>query len=269
MELEENDGNEEIVADEQEAVTTDESATSDPGEADAEAGEAEESAEDSGDDAQPERKPKDSGFQRRIRQLVAERNALQQQLQQYAQPQQGQAEADPEPKRDQFETYEQYDRALARWEAEQVYERKQETQRHQQAQQFEQRFEQEVNAAWMEQRAHAASRYADFDTVVDAIGTQVTETMATGIKMAEDGADIAYYLGKHPREVARIRDMAPAQQLIEIGKLSAKARPQASASNAPRPVDRVKPKAAPVNALSDKAPVDAWMKARQKQVRSS
>jgi hypothetical protein len=267
VELEQNDGDEEIVADD-EAVTTDESATSEPGEADAEAVETEESAEDSGDDAQPDRKPKDSGFQRRIRQLVAERNALQQQLQQYAQPQ-DEAKADPEPTRDQFETYEQYDRALARWEAKQVFRQEQETQRYQQAQHFEQQFEREVNNAWMEQRAHAASRYADFDNVVDAIGTQVTETMATGIKMAEDGADIAYYLGKHPREVERIRDMAPAQQLIEIGKLSAKARPQASASNAPRPVDRVKPKSAPVNALSDKAPVDAWMKARQKQVRSS
>jgi hypothetical protein len=46
--------------------------------------------------------------------------------------------------------------------------------------------------------------------------------MAHAILHSEQGPDIAYHLGKNPAEAERISKLAPALQLVELGKIASK-----------------------------------------------
>ena len=61
--------------------------------------------------------------------------------------------------------------------------------------------------------------------------------------MAENGHDVAYYLGKNIKEFRRIAILEPPQQFLEIGRLSATLAAQKEAphkpSRAPSPISPV------------------------------
>ena len=44
--------------------------------------------------------------------------------------------------------------------------------------------------------------------------------MANAIFYAEDGPEIAYFLGQNPEEAERISKLLPQRQLLELGKIS-------------------------------------------------
>lgn len=88
----------------------------------------------------------------------------------------------------------------------------------------------------------ARERYDDYEQVVRNPKLRITNPMADAMFHADNGPDIAYHLGKNPKEAERIAELSPVAQVKEIGKLEAKllAEPPAKkASAAPPPISPV------------------------------
>lgn len=96
--------------------------------------------------------------------------------------------------------------------------------------------------AWKEQIAEAKTRYTDFETVALSQDVPITEDMAAVIRSAENGADIAYHLGKNPALAARIAAMNPIEAAMALGevKASVKAPQPRRETRAPEPINPVK-----------------------------
>lgn len=94
-------------------------------------------------------------------------------------------------------------------------------------------------AAWEERTASFKERAADFDQVVYSQNVPITPAMAEVIMDSDNGADVAYYLGKNPHEARRIAGLHPLAAAREIGRLEQRfAAPPAvkKVTSAPRPV---------------------------------
>lgn len=126
-----------------------------------------------------------------------------------------------------------------------------------------------LQSEWESKVERADSKYDDFDTVVGELTPN--SPFVAAIMEAENGEDIAYHLGKNPKEAERIAKLPPRAQIREIGKLEAKllAKPvePKAPSKAPAPIAPLTG-AAPI--VSD-TPTEAddmksWMRKRQKQV---
>lgn len=94
---------------------------------------------------------------------------------------------------------------------------------------------------WSASVEKAYSKYDDWDEIVGDLDNKFPMNIA--IKQEENGADIAYYLGKNRKEVDRILGLNPGGQFREIGKLSAKLsatpEPPKTPSKAPPPITPV------------------------------
>lgn len=91
----------------------------------------------------------------------------------------------------------------------------------------------------------AQEKYPDYHEIAESPDVQVSIPMAHAITQAEDGPDIAYFLGKNPQEAERISKLAPPLQLVELGKISARLAtppaPTKPVSAAPAPGKPIKP----------------------------
>ena len=97
--------------------------------------------------------------------------------------------------------------------------------------------QEELNRGWEDQVSKAVDKYDDFEDVVGDLRPDTAWKEA--IMRADNGADIAHFLGMHPKEASRIHALrSPAAQVLEIGKLSVKL---SQATDAPK-----KPSKAPV-----------------------
>lgn len=97
-----------------------------------------------------------------------------------------------------------------------------------------------VMDSWNERRTAALTKYPDFADVVETDAVPINEVMASMIMQHEQGPEIAYYLGQHPEEAARIAGMNSNQvfppgheragqpfpdiqrQIFEMGRVAAK-----------------------------------------------
>ncbi len=72
-------------------------------------------------------------------------------------------------------------------------------------------------------------------------GPVISRIMAEGISRAENGALVAHYLMKNPREAARINTLDPVSALVEVGLIAARIKPSnmKRVSQAPAPVPTV------------------------------
>jgi len=139
-------------------------------------------------------------------------------------------------------------------------------QRQESAQQERQR----LITAWDAKVDRAAEKYDDFDTVVGEL--KPTAPFVAALMEADNGEDIAYHLGKHPKEAQRIAALSPLSQVREIGKLEAKLaleaeKPKKEPSKAPAPIAPLTGTAAVnTDVLSETDDMRTWMRKRQKQV---
>ncbi len=128
---------------------------------------------------------------------------------------------------------------------------------------------QRLVSAWEERVDQAQDKYEDWSEVVGEI--QPDSAFTAAIMEAENGPDIAHYLGKHPKEAERIAKLKPLAQVREIGKLEATlaAKPETpkTPSKAPAPITPLTG-ATPVASQepSEQDDMKAWMRKRQKQV---
>lgn len=159
--------------------------------------------------------------------------------------------APAEPNRDQFDSLEDYHKAIAthtaRVEAQKAIEddRKARTERESKA--SANADQQRISDAWEKGEEAFRKEAKDYDEVVaefiesdlpdlDPRARQaILELGETGV-----GQKVLYHLAKNPDEADRIARLPPLRQVIEIGKLEEKVTPAKRTSNAPAPVSSVK-----------------------------
>lgn len=120
---------------------------------------------------------------------------------------------------------------------------------------------------WNSSVEKASSKYDDWDDVVGDLDNKFPMNIA--IKQEENGADIAYYLGKNRKEVDRILGLNPGGQFREIGKLSVKLQAPVdkpkTPSAAPKPISPVNPEAKPGgDSIRENQPYEEYRKVGNK-----
>jgi hypothetical protein len=173
------------------------------------------------------------------------------------------------PRPDQFKSPEEYAEAKAEYLANQkLAEREAEKQRTKVESEFEDRLEE------------ARAKYDDYDDVVYAHpkdgGPAISEYMAEAIRESDLGPEIAYHLGKNPKESLRIYGLSPLAQAREIGKIEASLSSAPAVvkkpSSAPEPIKPVgarsaTPKYDPSDPRSSNTMSDSeWINARNEQI---
>lgn len=173
---------------------------------------------------------------------------------------------DAPPKREDFDSLEDYLEAKADWKVEQkLRERDAKTEEIERQREAKNRAEQ-LDRTWEERARTAAQRFADFhDVVTHNEDLTVTPAMAAAIKATENGIDIAYHLGKNPAEAERIASLDPVAQVWELGKLAATLTTK-PVSKAPPPVEPVKAGRSASNDLYDpNLSTEQFIRLRNKQ----
>jgi hypothetical protein len=149
-----------------------------------------------------------------------------------------------EPKREQFEDYEAYLRAVTRFDAAQEADKRLNADRDErqgrERQQTERAGQEEVAKSWKEREKTFTDVTKDYiDTVTPFLEEEIG-SLSNGARQAivELGPQLLYHLAKNPDEVERISDLSPLRQVAELGKLEASL-PEVTAvkaSSAPPPL---------------------------------
>ena len=150
----------------------------------------------------------------------------------------------------------------AKTQAAKEFEAKQKTEAQKQA-------HQKLISGWEEKVAKGEDKYDDWQEKVGDI--QPNAPFIAALMEADNGEDIAHYLGSTPKEAQRIAQLPPLSQVREIGKLEAKllsepVKPKAP-SKAPAPITPLTGTASlATDVPSEEDDTAAWIRKRQKQV---
>lgn len=190
-------------------------------------------------------KPAKTFTQEEVDALIAKRlaRAERKRLAEQRQPE-PKAEPQPEPvgKPDpsKFNDTESYLEALTEWKADQKVTEKLEALDKKRREEHVKAAQQQAQAQYQALEEKARDTHEDFDDVVYNPAVPITDHMAFTIQNSEVGPELAYYLGTHLSEAARISRLHPLAQAKELGKLedklSAPAPRPAKPSNAPEPI---------------------------------
>lgn len=169
---------------------------------------------------EPEKKPGKNSFDRKIDRLyksAAEQKAradyLEQQLQELKPKN---VEPQGAPRIEDFDDIETYGKALGKFEAEQLIKGHQRTQQ----QEMSRREQANLISDWETKASRAYDKYDDFDEVVGDL--KPVNGLTVAIMQAENAEDVAYFLGKNPKEATRIAGLNQIAQIREIGRLELK-----------------------------------------------
>lgn len=174
-------------------------------------------------------------------------------------------EADPHaPRLESFSDIEEYATAKAKYESEKALKDHSAKQHAETQKQYAAR----IAGEWEERVERAVEKYDDFAEVVGEI--KPTNPLSVAIMRAPNGEDLAYHLGKNPKEAQRIVGLDPVSQIFELGQLSAKlaAEPKKppQPSKAPAPINPLSGGANQPSNEPDPSDVGNWVKWRQRQV---
>jgi len=169
------------------------------------------------------------------------------------------------PKLEQFDDIEKYADAKAEWVKKQALKEHEDKQRST-AQQAQQK---KLITAWEEKVSSVEAKYDDFEEVVGEI--KPTHPLTVAIMREENGPDIAYFLGKNPKEAMRLATLEPIDQILAIGRLSAKLLSEPpvakTPSKAPAPITPVSARSStPADEPSEEDDMRTWIKKRNRQL---
>jgi hypothetical protein len=203
----------------------------------------------------PAKKPS-RGVQKALDRLTAEREEARQQAsaataalaavvmqnQQRQAPRVAPPQVDQAPKRENFNDWEAFNRAVTQYESRNTsrQEVRQELGNFLRTianEQNQQAIAQEANRLArkvMDSNAKAPERFPDWEDAVVASDVPMPRSLAHAITLSDDPALVMHHLGIHPEEHERVNQMSPAEQLLYVGKVTASA-PQAAISKAPPP----------------------------------
>lgn len=219
-------------------------------------------------EAKPEtEKPKRDNLQARINKLTRERYEAEERATQLEQMLNATAQKPADaPKREAFESYEDYVEAKAAFVAEQKVMQTIKAREEEESKRKQESASRETWTNWETRKETARDKYADFDEVINQ-DIPITTAMQQAIMESDMGPDVAYYLGTHPEEAERISKLSHARQLLEMGKLEIKASEPKKPSSAPAPIDPVKPNGNLYDpSPNEKDSDEVWMAKRRKQV---
>jgi hypothetical protein len=186
--------------------------------------------------------------QRRIDKLTRENEELKRQIAERAvrsvhpqdRPPEPATSAPGEPRLEDFQTLEQYQKTLTKWLiAEHERERKEAEARS--AVEAALRAEQET---WAAKEKAARKAHADYDDLMETVEIPAGPgVLAARQAMLEDehGAELLYYLAKHPKELELIARLSPASAVMAIGKLSVSLSPASPENGKPKITGAPKP----------------------------
>ena len=191
--------------------------------------------------------------------------ALEARLEERETRQQAPQPEDGAPQRDQFDSYEDYLRADARFVAREETRKERQAIAQAQQQRAAQQQHEVVAEKWEEAKDTGREKYPDFDEVTQA-DIPITRAMATAIMESPMGHDVSYFLGKNPKEADRIGKLSFTRQVAEIAKIEVQlsANPPKT-SDAPPPITQVKGRE-PAAKLSDRMSTDDWVKQLGKEM---
>lgn len=234
-------------------------------------------SEEDGDDA--EDKPKKGGVQKRIDELVREREEARQREQRYRQEleqmrtQQRRAQLHAsKPRVEDYDSVEDFERDYEQWVASGL---KQQRQAEQEAREQYEREQQELEKqhALRVKTIEAQKAYPDFNEVISDPSVpslpEVNEHAFEALSDSDRFADVAYYLAKHPEEIEKFRGLSPVQAGRRMARIEArfdKPKPKAEPSSAPEPAPRTRTRGSGPKNLSEIKSTDKWMEERQRQV---
>jgi len=151
--------------------------------------------------------------------------------------------------------------------------REQKAPKQEKAQEPDGRVVEAVKAAVDDLRSIGTEKYEDFEEDVFDDNVKFTAQMRQSIIEIEDmdlQAEVAYYLGKNPKEVLRIGKLSPIRQNAAIGRLeerlSAKPQPQKRPSAAPAPIQPVGGSNTPTDEILPTEDYESFLKKRNKQL---
>jgi len=158
----------------------------------------------------------------------------------------------PEPKAEDFDTYEKYTKALARWEFAEIRAEEAFNENQRSAKQARET----AVKSFQDRAKEAAKKYDDFEEVIES-DLEISSAVHACMIESEHGPEIAYHLAKNPAEAERLNKLSPLAAAREIGKLETKFATAAAApkpkpsSQAPDPITPVSSRAASPKKLGD------------------
>lgn len=196
-------------------------------------------------------KPKaDGGFQRRIDKLTRKIHDQEREIEALKRASNPAPSAEPstagdpdkEPQQDDFGNYEDYLKAVGRYEARQAIKEEREALERKQAEE-----------AFVKRLEPTKAKHADFDEVIQSAGDIVIPDAAVAaIQHSDDPGEIMYHLAMHPEEAEKLAGMNPIQQVRAIARIEAQIssaeqkpaepptpKPKVAASSAPPPLKPV------------------------------
>jgi len=200
-----------------------------------------------------------------------------QELQQAAaaknEPKPVEVKSEPEPKRDNFTSYEEFIEARAEWRADQKVTKRLEEfegkakkqEQESKASKAQQDFQKRVDAVVeMGQKA-----YADFDAIInEAVEDGLIPTKGPiyeAIMDSDVGEKLAYHLAKNPDVAERIQKLSAYAAIRELGKLEDKLTAKKEARETMEPITGRQNSNA---GFSENMSMDAYVKARNKQLKA-
>lgn len=217
-----------------------------------------------------------ASVQKRINELTAEKYANQKLAEQLAEQNarilamlEGRdkpKQPEGEPKREQFEEYEDFITARAEWRAEQkalqIIERSQATQKEESSKRERESAEKTVEKQFLERRAVVEKEYPDFKEVVEDWEPNLPDSVVEMIVRIPEGALLSYHMAKNPELEKQFRDQPDYMHGVLLGQLIATLKSPAKVTAAPAPGKTVasKPSGTPNEPPSDPELYYAWAK---------
>lgn len=171
----------------------------------------------SDDEGDGQRKPRQSGWERRVGKLTARNKELEQRLQALEGKNRDESGGKPEkeaksgkPQLADYNSYEDFIEAIADWKAdEKINSSREQSERQTQDKAFNKRFNE------------GRKSFKDWDSVVTD-DVSISKAMQTAIKDSDIPADIIYYLGQNPDEADAILELSEQRQIKAIGRIEDK-----------------------------------------------
>jgi hypothetical protein len=227
-----------------------------------------------GEGQQPNKPPR--GVQKRIDELTREKRELERRNHELAMAALRRGEtpaanqnqnAVKEPKPEEFNSYNDYLKARDAWLEDSLLAKAERKLQERMRVAAEQQSRASRSKSYSEAVAKAAERYEDFEEVAHNPSLPITQAMAEVIQDAgEKGPDLAYWLGSHPDDAARISRLSPIAAARELGRIEATlTTPQPKkTTQAPEPPKTVAGKDTAAKD-PDKLSMDEWVKKRNKE----
>lgn len=189
--------------------------------------------------------------------------------------------ADPRPKRHDFDDPDTYEDALVTWTAKTAAKVTQaqieKQQKDREAEESNAKTGRELKKradAWEKSRTAALEQYPDYEEVAESPDLSITQTMAFAIVEENlesgKGYEIAYHLGTHPEEAAKIAALPPQQQPLAIGRLAERlAAKPARVSKAPDPPRPLGSRVRAGEKSANEETMDEYAKRRNAELRAN